>query len=93
MDAYRSPLTKLVLDWNHLPIGKIRDARVDPRTKAVQSLVVALTGDAQRRLPGAASELEIPVRMVFSIRSGEVVLDRTLDAVRREAPEAAAPHV
>ena len=83
LDAFRSPLNKLVLDWNNLPVGKVRDARVDPRTKSVASLVVSLSGEAQRRLPRADSEIIIPVRMVFSIRPGEVVLDRSFDEVRR----------
>lgn len=82
MDGYRTPPHKLVLDWDHRPVGRVRDARRDPRTNAISSIVVSLTGDAQRRMAAGTSELEIPVRFVFSLRAGEVVLDRPLEALR-----------
>jgi sporulation protein YlmC with PRC-barrel domain len=88
LDADRSPLNKLVLDWNNVPVGKIRDARVDPRTRAVERLVVSLSGEARRRLDAATTEVVIPVRMVHSIRRGEVVLDRSLASAWRDLPTA-----
>lgn len=82
VDGYRTPQHKLVVDWDNRAVGRIRAARVDPRTRAVSSIVVSLSSDAQQRIPGGASEVEIPVRMVFSIRSSEVVLDRPLEALK-----------
>lgn len=82
LDGYRTPPHKLVLDWDHRAVGRIREARVDPRTRGVSAIVVSLSGEAQRSIAPGASELEIPVRFVHSIRSAEVVLDRHLESLR-----------
>jgi sporulation protein YlmC with PRC-barrel domain len=74
---------KLVLDWNNMPIGRIREAHVDPKTKTVRSLVISLTHDAQSKLGAQASNLVIPINYVFGIRRGEVTLDRSFDEIRR----------
>jgi sporulation protein YlmC with PRC-barrel domain len=83
---------KLVLDWNNMPIGTIRDAHVDPKTKTVRSLVIQLNRDAQSKLGAHDPSMVIPIHYVFGIRRGEITLDRSFDELRRtEAPAASAP--
>jgi sporulation protein YlmC with PRC-barrel domain len=90
MDGIPSELReKLVLDWNNFAVGKIREARVDPKTKTVRSLIVNLTPEAQTRVGASAPNMVIPVDYVFGIRRGEVTLDRSFDEIRRL--EAASP--
>lgn len=72
----------LVVDWNNIPIGKVREARRDARTHALRALVVDLSDAAQRRA-GARAELEIPMQMVFGLRRREVQLDRSLEELFR----------
>jgi hypothetical protein len=83
MDDPRAPPERIVLDWNNVAVGRVRRAEVHPRTRGVAHLVVALTGEAQRRLAMAQGEVVIPVGMVHSLRPGEVVLDRPLEAIAR----------
>ncbi|MCA1812970.1 MAG: PRC-barrel domain-containing protein [Halobacteriales archaeon] len=73
---------KLVLDWNNVPIGTIRDAQLDPKTKTVRSLLINLNSDAQTKL-GAGQDVVIPIQYVFGIRRGEITLDRSLGEIRR----------
>lgn len=82
LDGYRTPPHKLVIDWDNRAVGKIREARLAPRTRGVAAIVVSLSGEAQRSIAPGASELEIPVRLVHSIRSGEVVLECSLESLR-----------
>lgn len=81
---------KLVLDWNNFAVGKIREARVDPKTKTVRSLVINLSPEAQNRLK--APSLVIPVDYVFGIRRGEVTLDRSFEEIRRIESASMLPH-
>lgn len=74
---------KLVVDWNNFPIGRVRDAQVDPRTRTVSGLVVALTEEARTRLRGDGPDLVIPVRYVYGVRRDQVTLDRTFEDLRR----------
>jgi len=77
---------KLVCDWNNFAIGRIHEAKVDPKTKAIRSLVISLSPEAHQRMPGAAN-LVIPVDYVFGVRREQVTLDRSFDEIRRlEAP-------
>jgi sporulation protein YlmC with PRC-barrel domain len=78
---------KVVLDWNNFAIGKIREARVDPKTKSVRSLVISLSAEAQHRMPGAP-HLTIPVDYVFGVRREQVTLDRSFDEIRRMEAQA-----
>lgn len=84
MDGMPTELAeKLVLDWNNFAVGKIREAKVDPKTKTVRSLVISLTAEAQTRLGAKLPQMVIPVDYVFGIRRGEVTLDRSFDEIRR----------
>lgn len=79
---------KLVFDWNNFAVGKIREAKVDPKTKTVRSLVISLSADAQARMGAKAPSLVIPVDYVFGIRRGEVTLDRSFEEIRRMESQA-----
>jgi hypothetical protein len=72
---------KLVLDWNSLVLGKLRDQRRDPRTGAARSLVVDLGAEARLRV--GASRVEIPVAFVHGVRPDAITLDRSLEELRR----------
>lgn len=89
MDGTPGPPARIVLDWNHVAIGRVRRAAVHPRTRGVEHLVVALTAEAQGRLALAGAEVVIPVGMVHSLRPGEVVLDRALEALAALAADPA----
>ena len=82
---------KLVLDWNNFAVGKIREARVDPKTKTVRSLVISLSDEAQSRMGAHAPNMVIPINYVFGIRCGEVTLDRSFDELRRLDSEPMVP--
>lgn len=76
---------KTVVDWNHRPVGHVAREQRDPRTKTVRSLVIHLTGEAQRALHAEHRELVIPVQFVFGVRRDEVTLDRPLETLRQAA--------
>lgn len=80
---------KLVLDWNNFAIGRIHEARLDPKTKTVRSLVISLSPEAQTRVK--SPQLTIPVDYVFGIRRGEVTLDRSFDEISRLESPASLP--
>lgn len=72
---------KLVFDWNNFAVGSIREAKMDPKTKTVRSLVINLSPEAQVRVK--APSMIIPVDYVFGIRRGEVTLDRSFEEIGR----------
>ena len=84
---------KVVLDWNNFAVGRIHEARVDPKTRTVRSLVIDLSPEARSRLGAQGPNLIIPVDYVFGIRRGEVTLDRSFEEIRRlESHASALPH-
>ncbi|MGQ0537148.1 MAG: hypothetical protein ACT4PT_13885 [Methanobacteriota archaeon] len=70
-----------VFDWNNFELGVVTGTTSDAR-KGVQSLIVDLNDKAKTRM-GQAERLEVPVGFVFGIRRDEVVLDRSVEELRR----------
>jgi sporulation protein YlmC with PRC-barrel domain len=79
MLAHASPLDAQVVDWNNRVIGRIDDADRDPRTHSLRALLVQPEGEARARL--GEGRIVIPMRLVFGMRRGEVILDRSIDEV------------
>lgn len=77
-------LDKLVLDWNHRAVGRVREARLDARTGDVGALVVDLEPHARPHWPSEEGRVVIPVRFVHGVRREAIVLDRSLEALGRE---------
>lgn len=74
---------KPVYDWNHVPVGTVRDAVRDPKTKAARQLVLTLTPEAQEKLGAKDATLELPASYVFGVRRDGVTLDRSLTELKK----------
>lgn len=74
---------KPVFDWNHVPVGRVTDARRDPKTRATTGLVLTLSPEAQTELGLASPTLEVPASLVFGVRRDGLTLDRSLSELKR----------
>lgn len=74
---------KPVFDWNHVPVGTVRSALRDPKTRAARQLVLTLTPEAKTKLGTQESTLEVPASLVFGVRKDGVTLDRSLTELKR----------
>lgn len=78
---------KPVFDWNHKPIGHVADTRRDPKTHDTRQLVLTLTPEAAQELGRKELTLELPARMVFTMRRDGVTLDRPMrELAKLDAP-------
>lgn len=74
---------KPVFDWNHVPVGTVRTALRDPKTRAARQLVLTLTPEAKTRLGTQESTMEVPASIVFGVRRDGLTLDRSLSELKR----------
>lgn len=74
---------KPVFDWNHVPVGHIREAVRDPRTNAARQLVLTLSPEARTELGASTDSIELPASLVFGMRRDQVTLDRTLNELKK----------
>jgi hypothetical protein len=64
-----------VLDWNSFDVGRVRAEHRDPRTHALDAIVVRLSPEARAALHAGGPDLVVPVRRVFGLRRDEIILD------------------
>ena len=69
---------KPVYDSNHLPLGTITGAAVDPKTRDPTELIIRLHPQARQSLRSEDNTLSLPFDLVFGIRRDEVTLSRSL---------------
>lgn len=74
---------KPVFDWNHVPVGTVRSALRDPKTRTARQLVLTLTPEAKTKLGVQGDALEVPASLVFGVRRDGVTLDRSLSELKR----------
>lgn len=74
---------KPVFDWNHVPIGHIKETLRDPRTNATRNLVLTLSPEARTELGASTESIELPASFVFGMRRDQVTLDRSLNELKK----------
>lgn len=74
---------KPVFDWNHVPVGHVKETQRDPRTHATRNLVLTLSPEARSELGAATDSIELPASFVFGMRRDQVTLDRSLNELKK----------